>query len=469
MGRLPLPEPTSVFFRRAGIVGLLIILFVAGCARDMHYKGNIDLSQYEHLKGRKIFIDPGHGGAASTDPSRRGPGSITEEAVNLRVALVLRSMLVKAGASVAMSRTKDRDVPLDKRVDDARRFSPDLIVSIHHNGSLRSADGVNYPAVLIWGSREVNARSYEFARILLDEFQKIMDEKGLILSDCSVYPETGTMILRETRYLCPGIIGECGFFTDETHAIHLGDSHYNQLEAESYFYAIASFFRQGIPAAEAFISYPDNSGTARTAADERSPVITLKLDAGYAKAKIAREKVAVAMDGLAIGVRETGENAFVLEYGARLYPGVHEFRFSFTDPVGRASQIFRFTHTLTPQKGDFDRLVSDGIRRTARKATAGEGLKMLLAALSLARTDPRADGIIWHIAKAHAMAGNIEQSRYYYARLYHCYPMSPYREKIPAPACGYRFPVEYLGKNIPLQKSGKAGGGEIRKANTVKA
>ncbi len=434
----------------------------------MNYKGNVDLSRYEHLKGRKIFIDPGHGGTASKDPSRRGPGSITEEEVNLRVALVLRSMLVKAGASVVMSRTKDQDVALDKRVEAARGFSPDLMISIHHNGSLRNADRVNYPAVLIWGSRDVNARSYEFARVLLEEFQKIMDNKGLILSDYSVYPETGTMILRETRYLCPGIIGECGFFTDETHAIHLGDLHYNQLEAESYFYAIAAFFRQGVPSAEAFISYPVDTGTGRMSAEGRSPVFTLKLDTGYAPARIAREKVAVTMDGLAIYVRESGENTFALDYGERLYPGVHEFRFSFTDPLGRASQIFRFTHTLAPRKGDFDRLVGDGIRLTARKATAGEGLKMLLAALSMARTDPRADGIIWHIARAHALAGDIEQSRYYYARLYHCYPMSAYREKIPAPACGYRFPVEYLGKDIPLKKCGKVECGESRKAPTVK-
>jgi hypothetical protein len=211
MVRLQLPEPAASFIRRAGIAGFVFLIFVAGCARDMKYKGNVDLSRYGHLKGRKIFIDPGHGGTASKDPSRRGPGSITEEEVYLRVALVLRSMLVKAGATVVMSRTKDRDVPLDRRVEAARGFSPDLLISIHHNGSLRSADRVNYPAVLIWGSRDVNARSYEFARVLLDEFQKIMDDKGLILSDYSVYPETGTMILRETRYLCPALSASADF------------------------------------------------------------------------------------------------------------------------------------------------------------------------------------------------------------------------------------------------------------------
>lgn len=432
------------------IVLLSMVLLLPGCYHKMKYNGNADFSQHRHLKGKKVFIDPGHGGLSEKDPFRNGPEGISEEDINLRVALILHDMLRKAGAETLLSRKTDTDVPLAERVEAARIFIPDVLVSIHHNGSPRRIDSVNYPCVLIWGSDAVNPASSELARSLLNEFHRIMEERGSVLSDFSVYPETGTMILRETRYFCPGIIGEAGFFSDKTHALRLSDIQYNQLEAEAYFYALSSFLTHPLPDADVAVSVPvDNSGIYTNVINDPAPVIALRLKPGV-PGTVLSGAVTASLDDMPVSVSDISGNIMKISYGGKLYPGIHRLRFSYTDPVSRQSRIFSASFTIPVQAGDFRRLVDKGTVRVKRKNTAREGLMMLLSALSLERTGPESDGLIWHIAHGFAMCSFREQSQYYFAKLYHFYPDSRYKNNIRKTVTGYRFPVEFHGKPVPL-------------------
>src|SRR4030067_518239 len=102
------------------------------------------------LAGRRIVLDPGHGGIFR---GALGVGGLTEAEVNLGVALFLRGLLEARGAEVRMTRTDDRDFlsPADsslrsdlaERVRIANAFAPDLFVSIHHNADPRGAHDVN--------------------------------------------------------------------------------------------------------------------------------------------------------------------------------------------------------------------------------------------------------------------------------------------------------------------------------------
>src|SRR5213593_4238235 len=58
------------------------------------------------LAGRRIAIDPGHGGLFR---GALGVNGLTEAEVNLGVALYLRGLLEARGAIVTMTRTDDRD------------------------------------------------------------------------------------------------------------------------------------------------------------------------------------------------------------------------------------------------------------------------------------------------------------------------------------------------------------------------
>lgn len=95
------------------------------------------------LAGKRIAIDPGHGGH---DPGAVGHHlDLYEKNVTLAIALELQAMLEQAGADVFMTRTTDtlvdttvkmdRSISPDlwKRHDLVNEYSPDLFLSIHNN------------------------------------------------------------------------------------------------------------------------------------------------------------------------------------------------------------------------------------------------------------------------------------------------------------------------------------------------
>jgi N-acetylmuramoyl-L-alanine amidase len=416
------------------------------------YEGDIKLDRQIWLKGKKIYLDPGHGGKGSSDRFRIGPGGITEEEVNLRVALILGDMLEKAGALVFYSRESDKDIPQKNRVETANQCIPDLLISLHHDGSPRSMDNVNYPAVLIWGNKKVSPMSYAFAELLLDEFTRLMDVKGTVVSDFSVYKETGTMILRETRYTCPGVIGEAGFFSDEKHSKRLSDRHYNQAEAEAYFNAISRFIERGLPGAEVLISSSvSNESCHINLIKDASPVIAIKTDSGLERAGIIKESLNATFDGIPVKCKAVTDDIFFVDYGSKLYPGGHSIRFSFKNQRNQSSMVYTTGFTVEINKGDYDRLVSDGRKFLNNRIMQKEGLKMLLAAYSMVLTDPKADELIWNIAKGFYLIGEKTNAEYYYAKLYNFYPQSKYAKNLESRFTGYRFPVEYNGKNLTIK------------------
>lgn len=85
------------------------------------------------LSGRRIVVDPGHGG---WDPGAKGPTGLREKDVNLRVATSLRNILVEyGGAQVKMTRTDDRYLALTERARIANAWGGQRFISIHHNAN----------------------------------------------------------------------------------------------------------------------------------------------------------------------------------------------------------------------------------------------------------------------------------------------------------------------------------------------
>ncbi len=102
------------------------------------------------LKGKKIAIDPGHGGE---DSGAIGPTGVTEKSVTLRIAKEVQALLEKAGAKVIMTREIDTEVSpkhrqatdideLQARCDVANKAKADIFVSIHTDSfTSREASG----------------------------------------------------------------------------------------------------------------------------------------------------------------------------------------------------------------------------------------------------------------------------------------------------------------------------------------
>ncbi len=429
------------------------MLHLLGCTR-YEYTGSINLTQHPWMKGRKIFLDPGHGGQGKKDRFRQGPGEITEESINLTVGLILADMLKKSGAKVKLSRTRDRDVSLDDRVVMAEEFKPDILLGVHHNGTCRRKDTVNYPSVLIWGSREIKPASYDLADILLDEFHQIMDERGSVISDFSVFHETGTRILRKTAQLCPGVIGEGGFFSDETHAKRLSDRLYLELEAEAYFKAISRYFNWGLPDAEIILSCDIlNNGILVNELSENNPEIIIRTFSGNENPGINQRSMKITLDGINVPFKKISDSEFLINYGKKLYPGGHALRFSFRNLRGQSSMILRAGFTVPIDRGDRDNLVARGKKLITKRKTAREGLNMLLAALSMSQTDPEAGKIISSIISGFKIIGDRGNAFYYEQKLVHFYPQSSEAKKITKRVLNnysYRFPAEFYGKNVKM-------------------
>ncbi len=80
---------------------------------------------------RTIIIDAGHGGR---DPGAIGPTGLKEKDITLKIARLLYNRLVdEPGISVVMTRDSDITLSLKQRVEYARQYDADLLVSIHLN------------------------------------------------------------------------------------------------------------------------------------------------------------------------------------------------------------------------------------------------------------------------------------------------------------------------------------------------
>jgi N-acetylmuramoyl-L-alanine amidase len=94
------------------------------------------------IKGKKITLDPGHGG---TDPGAHGIDSgVQEKTITLPVSMFVKKYLEDKGAIVSMTRIDDRDVwgpdatdrqELQARVDVAENNGADMFISIHCNAN----------------------------------------------------------------------------------------------------------------------------------------------------------------------------------------------------------------------------------------------------------------------------------------------------------------------------------------------
>jgi dipeptidyl aminopeptidase/acylaminoacyl peptidase len=200
------------------------------------------------LKGKKICIDPGHGGTAATDSYRVGKNGEREEWINLRVSFLLKQMLEDRGATVILTRTADSNVSLDARSAIAKENGADAFISIHHNAT---ADrNVNFPIIYFHGAASENAAGVDLAKDIQQSFVKYFFKRKTpvsVVSDYTIFPTRGASVLRGT-YGIPAVLAEASFFTNEKEESLLKQKQHNTDEAHAYLVALEQFFSKPVPA-----------------------------------------------------------------------------------------------------------------------------------------------------------------------------------------------------------------------------
>jgi N-acetylmuramoyl-L-alanine amidase len=90
------------------------------------------------LAGKSIIIDAGHGGK---DTGAIGPKGLLEKNANLATALLLKTELEKAGATVTLTRSTDIFLELSERTDIANNSDADAFISIHSDSFSATSNG----------------------------------------------------------------------------------------------------------------------------------------------------------------------------------------------------------------------------------------------------------------------------------------------------------------------------------------
>ena len=223
-------------------------------------RDSLDSVDATAVRGKRIVLDPGHGGFF---PGAIGLDSLTEKEVNLGVALVLRDLLVAAGAEVKLTRETDRDylTPADsslrsdlaERVRIAEAFGPDLFVSIHHNADPGGAHDVNETQTYYQLGDE--GPSYDAAQ---DVFRTLTRNLGI---ETTKMIPGNFFVIRNSA--APALLTEASYLTYPPTEAKLRTPAARRLEAEVFYLGIVRWFMRRSPQLTRFEAL-DDAGRADT-------------------------------------------------------------------------------------------------------------------------------------------------------------------------------------------------------------
>ena len=178
-----------------------------------------------HLTGKKICIDPGHGGS---DPGAVGNG-LYEDNINLDIGLRARNLMQADAATVVMTRTTDVYVSLQGRCDIANNAGANRFECTHCN----AFDGTAYGTETFCYSGG-SADSYSLRNRINPEMVSHMGtyNRGLKTADFYVLIHTNM----------PAILCEVAFIDNAGDAAKLGSATYRQEAARAYLHGTQSHY-----------------------------------------------------------------------------------------------------------------------------------------------------------------------------------------------------------------------------------
>lgn len=196
------------------------------------------------LRGRRILLDPGHGGVFR---GAVGPGGLSEAEINLGVALYLQGLLQWASAEVHLTRTADVDFlsPADSslvadlaaRVAICDSLQPDVLLSIHHNSTASGDPEINETQTYYPLGRD--GADLDLARAIHRRLVTLLE-----IQPARILPG-GFHILRNVNV--PAVLGEPAMISHPVIEGRLTLARSLELEAGAYFLGLLDYFAGGVP------------------------------------------------------------------------------------------------------------------------------------------------------------------------------------------------------------------------------
>jgi N-acetylmuramoyl-L-alanine amidase len=163
-----------------------------------------------NISGKKIFIDPGHGGTSAQGIARCGKYQVgtsgalsgNEKSSVLEIGMELKGTLEAYGATVEISRTTDTPLCLGERANLANDWGADVFISLHHNGSTdKTVNGISAH----WYKTEDKALAAKMA-------PRIKEYTGLNTWGTTGVRYQDLQVLRDTEM--PATLLELGFMSN---------------------------------------------------------------------------------------------------------------------------------------------------------------------------------------------------------------------------------------------------------------
>ncbi len=196
------------------------------------------------INGAVIVIDAGHGGR---DPGASGATGVTEEEINLKVALKLRRLIEQGGGLAIMTREDHsglytegegrtgtrKSEDLNNRHQLINESSADLFISIHLN---------SFPQSQYYGAQTFYQTGDEKGRRLADLIQAELIKVLNRGNDRVTKPTDSVYILKNNTI--PGALVECGFLSNYEEEQLLREDHYQEKIAWSIFCGIIRYLEE---------------------------------------------------------------------------------------------------------------------------------------------------------------------------------------------------------------------------------
>ncbi len=170
------------------------------------------------LKHKTVVVDPGHGGCEKGACAF----NLEEKKLNLQISKKLKKELKRKGAKVYLTRTKDKQTDLYKRVEFAKEKQADLLLSIHQN-SLPNPKYIDKKHGV--GVYYYNDFSYPLARKIQDNLLKATNFRDDKVNYASF------VLTRSTAQ--PSVLIECGYIIRKEEALKLANKKFQRIIAKA--------------------------------------------------------------------------------------------------------------------------------------------------------------------------------------------------------------------------------------------
>ncbi len=187
----------------------------------------------QNLRAQKrIIIDVGHGGK---DSGAIGINSILEKDVVLSIAKMIlerNKSVLDSNYEIYLTRYHDTLISLSDRSRLAKTLDADLFISLHCNASAKVAKGME-----VYISKKVSREAVGLALSILNESTQNLGLKKRKVKFANF------QVLREMDGICPAVLVEFGFLTNETEAEYFLKTSNNRALALSVLMGVGRFFK----------------------------------------------------------------------------------------------------------------------------------------------------------------------------------------------------------------------------------